>query len=224
MARVNLTDIQPGDSMDRVVTNTMLTAIVTATGDIDEENIRDGGLDERNFADDAVTLQPQSSVDRVRFSNSTATSTITDTSAPANPISTSAGDVVTGPFAYSTANLTRLLVKYSAHYASSKPANAAEEEWTFQLGYNTDWDGTPGSGTWTLIDVTKRRATTRIGGDGLISDNSITIAHRFAETGMNTTSLYFGVFVWDANSANSGATPDSITVDEHNLYGIVLET
>lgn len=218
MARVNLTDIQPGDSMDRVVTNTMLTAIVTATGDIDEENIRDGGLDERNFADDAVTLQPQLSGDRQRYSTPLATSSINDTSAPANPISTSAGSVVTGPFAYNSANLTRLLVKYSAHYASSKPLNPAEEEWTFQLGYSTDWNGS--SGTWALIDATKRRASTRIGTDGLISDNSITIAHRFAETGMNTTTLYFGVFVWDADNTAS----DTIVVDGHNLYGIVLET
>lgn len=206
--------------MDRTVTNTMLTAIVTATGDIDEENIRDGGLDERNFADDAVTLQPQSSADRQRFSTPTATSSITDTSAPSDPISTSAGYVVTGPFAYSTANLTRLLVKYSAHYATNKPLLNIDHEWTFQLGYSTDWNGTPGSGTWTLIDVTKRRASTRIGSDGLISDNSITIAHRFAETGMNTTYLYFGVFVWDEDSSGS----DSIVVDGHNLYGIVLET
>ena len=220
MARVNLTDIQPGDSMDRTVTNTMLTAIVTATGDIDEENIRDGGLDERNFADDAVTLQPQSSGDRQRYSTPLATSSITDEAPayPSLPISTSAGYVVTGPFAYSTGNLTRLLVKYSAHYATNKPASNIDHEWTFQLGYSTDWNGS--SGTWTLIDVTKRRASTRIGSDGLISDNSITIAHRFAETGMNTTSLYFGVFVWDENSSGS----DSIVVDGHNLYGIVLET
>ena len=211
--------------MDRVVTNAMLTAIVTATGDIDGENIRDGGLDERNFADDAVTLQPQSSGDRQRYSTPLATSSIDDDSSaiPTSPISTSAGYVVTGPFAYSTANLTRLLVKYSAHYATNKPASNIDHEWTFQLGYNTDWDGTPGSGTWTLIDVTKRRASTRIGSDGLISDNSITIAHRFAETGMNTTSLYFGVFVWDEDTS-SGSPKDSIVVDGHNLYGIVLET
>lgn len=219
MARVTLTEIQPGDAINLTTTNAMLTDILTKSVTIDDTNVRDGGLDERNINDDVVSLKPQASGDRKLFSLPNSSSALSFTTAQALPFQINSQFVVTGPFSFSSSSLTRLIVKFSCHYQTSIPAVASptDQQWLFYMSYSTSWNGS--TGTWTELPVTRRRVSHRQGANGVATANSLTIAHRFFESGISSSDdLYFGMFVYDTQSAGS----DTITIEGANFYGIVL--
>lgn len=215
MGRITLTEIEKGDACDLTVTNPMMFAISTGVVGIDDQNVRRGGLDERNFEDDAVTQKPTGAK---IFHTSTGTS-INNSSAPTSPVLVGAVPVATGPYRHQpTTHGDRLLVKISLQFEDQAKASGTMFQLNCQLAYSTDWDGT-GNGattaggasvTWTPIDATLRK----VGVYGLRTKGSMTIAHHFVSAAGD--SVYFGLLVWDAASF----PPNTVTIEEINFYAI----
>jgi len=212
MARVDFPEIQPGDALDQTVLNTAATALLTQSSNIDGDNVRDGGLDERNFADESVTWRPGTSV----AFYTTGSSAIALGAAGANPIQVGGAYVDSGPYDYSpVTRLEKLLVKLSLHYQGVSPGTPGDAEFTFQLGYSTDWNPAGPSGTWTMIAATKRRVALR----GYATAGTLSITHKFDQTIASAT-LWFGLFVWDNNAAGGN---DALTIEDASLYGIIYK-
>lgn len=209
MGRITLTEIEKGDACDLTVVNNMMGAILTGHSSIDDQNIRRGGLDERNFADDAVTQQPTSA----KIFDTATGASISNSSAPSSPVLVGAVPVTTGPYRYQPATHgDRLLVKISMQFEGGAGA-ATNCQFNFQLAYSTNWNGVPGditTATWTPITATLRK----VGVYGLPTNGSMTIAHSFVSAPGN--SVYFGLLVWDAVSF----PPNAVTIEEINFYAI----
>lgn len=209
MGRITLTETEKGDACDLTVTNNMMAAINTGHNGIDDQNIRRGGLDERNFADACVTQQPTSA----KIFSTSVEKQFTNSTAPSSPLLLSAANPYTiGPYRYQPASHgDRLLVKISLQFETLVRPGTNQFQLNCQLVYSTDWDGT-GDGTaatWTPITTTLRQ----VGVYATHAKGSMTIAHSFISA--ITNSVYFGLIAWDGTSPHS-----AIEIDEVNFYAI----
>tara|TARA_R100001510_G_C7638526_1_gene196355 strand:- start:519 stop:1196 length:678 start_codon:yes stop_codon:yes gene_type:complete len=221
VARIDLTEIEKGDACDLTVVNNMVSAITSGHNNIDGQNVRRGGIDERNFANNAATIRPGSSI---IFSCDTVTSSIAAASQPTTPVtvtptSSATKHVVTGPYRYRPAGpeFDRLIVKLSLAL-SGAGGSTGDRVFTFQLASSVDWDGNVvniASATWTPIPVTKREIGVF---QGYPTEASLTISHRVVIPHPPAAdSVYFGLFVHNAGSSGAGA---AVTIDHINFYAI----
>ena len=221
MARIDLAEIEKGDACDLTVVNNMVSAITSGHDSIDGQNVRRGGLDERNFADNAATIRPGSSV---IFSCDTVTSSIAAASQPTVPVtvtptSSATKHVVTGPYRYRPVGpeFDRLIVKLSLALSGAvSSVSTGDRVFTFQLASSVDWDGnvvTISSATWIPVPVTKREIGVY---QGFPTEASLTISHRVVNVAPSD-SVYFGLFVHNAGASGAGA---AVTIDHINFYAI----
>lgn len=211
MGRITLTEIEKGDDCDLTATNVMVLAILSGVLGIDDQNIRRGGLDERNFEDAAVTVQP-SGTSKLSIVVAGAGTPITNGASPSQPIIVGVR-VIIGPIRYQpAANGDRPIIKLSLQYEADVHATT-EAEFVFQLGWSTDWNGS--TGTWTAIPSTKRVA----GVYDRRSKGSLTIAHRVVPptAGGANNAVYFGLFVHDQQAAGGAA---AVSINHLNFYAI----
>jgi hypothetical protein len=222
VARIDLTEIEKGDACDLTVVNNMVSAITSGHNNIDGQNVRRGGIDERNFANNAATIRPGSSV---IFSCNTVTSSIAAGSQPTVPVtvtptSSATKHVVTGPYRYRPAGpeFDRLIVKLSLAFGGVAGSASADRNFTFQIAHSTDWDGNVvniSSATWTPIPVTKREVAVY---ETARTKGSLTISHRIVTPHPPAAdSVYFGLFVHNAGA--SGAS-SAMFIDHINFYAI----
>ena len=204
MSRINLSTIDYGDAITVTKPNADCAEWRTRTGDIDDANVRPGGIDGRNITDTEITARPSGGL---VFNDSTNTASIASSSVPTVPIVLGGADVEIGAYTFDSATGEDLIVRCSFEYVGDLGTNTPHlggPVYTFQMGYSTDGGGS--GGTWTLIAETKREAG--IGWGSATSSNpkvtsSCTIAFRFGVAVGSVSDLYFGLFVWEPNVADN---------------------
>ena len=206
MPRVDFPEIQTGDSLDGTVVNAVLIDLLTKASDIDGDNVVDGGLDERNFDDDAATSRPTTGSGARAMFAAAGPETIANGAAPATPVPIGANPVDTGDYDYDpVGRLEQIKVNCSLHYIGVSSTTA---KFAFQLGYSDD-----SGSTWTLIPGTVRYVAIH----NVVSAGSLTIVHHFSQT-TAYPSLRFGLFVWDA-----GAGTVNVDIEEVTIYALLYK-
>lgn len=208
MSRVVLSQIEEGDALTITAPNqdmSRLTAASTSSGStgVNELNFREEAFDDRSVAVRAVT--PSNGLRTNEQFVTAGPWTVSDglgTTTPTQP--DGANDLVVGAFNYDGTAGDNIKLRVSFDYDGELPDGTNPSIWVINLAHSTDYDsGTPGSGTWTLIDDSVRKlawgsvATT----DGRMC-GPFTLQHTF-NLAMTSTTLYFAVRIYQEDTSTT---------------------
>lgn len=195
MSRVVVTEISPGDDVDVGDPNTTILLWNAQTQTIDGDNIRDGGIHQRNLAAEVATPDISSS-DVYQSSNATNF----NQSSWAVITMTTDGDVEIGPFDIDT-SLEEVIVWVTLEYYLND--TSTEDVLEFQLAYSID-----NGSSWTSIGNSQRQVSA---GFNLIKmHGSLGIAHRV------TTSIDATQTLWRLEAQETNNT--QFTIDGVNMF------
>lgn len=210
MSRVTITDIEPGaDLLSPTKLNASLSSWNTASAQVDATNVRDEGLDRRNFA--ARVIAPAGSGTSVPACDPYANDVTISIGSPAStPTAVNDGSdiVAIGPIAYDSTDSHMLEVAASVELFADEDA-AVQANVHLQLYYSTDWDGTVGgvgSATWTAVASSYGVYAT--GRPTAIPIRDVyTVVHQFDPNGTfgTTTTLYFALFYHQTDTGGSSS-------------------
>lgn len=199
MSRVSLTVIDPGDNLLITALNAQLSAWDVASVDVDDNNVRDEGIDARNLVNNAVV--PTSSGFRTcepyEYDGD-----ITDASPPTtNTLMDDGTDpIAIGPIDYDGDAGDMLIVRCSTEVKIGVNVTNAFAGY-FMLRYSLDWDGTvAGAGAATWVNLLTTLRVLRINGTefNLVpAFTSYTVSHLFDTAGViDSATLRFALWAY----------------------------
>ena len=209
MGKVIITDIEKGDALTASSLNETIDSWNFYSTNIDDENIREEGIDRRNIADVSVTQNP----------SETAGTSATDGTSR-NLLHAGASDPIShyqiGPFSYDSTDQVGMKVTCSfefetEEFGSSTHTTTVTPTYHFQIAYSTN--GT----SWSGITQTKR--TVGPGVDTFPAKGDMTISHVFDTITGSASTLYFGLQQWE-DSANHSVPPGAVVVDNFNMFAV----
>lgn len=183
MSKVTITELFPEDTATAANANATLTSWNTASADVDDTNIREGGVDRRTIAPRAIT-PTDGRPSQVALVGPSAGLAATGA---ATQVTFGATLIEIGPINFNAAAGDQLKVYCSFAYSITTGAGNAAE---FKLGY-----ASASGGPWTVINQTGRPANQSAGMAALASappeTGSCTIAHKF--TAATSSTLYLAL-------------------------------
>jgi len=192
MSQITIVEIEKGDDISTSKPNQTLTQWNSLSTDIDATNIRDEGLDDRSIALRSVT----SAEGRDAVSN---TATLSGIGGGASNTPVTVGvPIVTDNLVYDGPDGDRTLVRCSFGYNNDAATGGTSQTMGAVILKSTD-----GGGSYSPIATTLRKvafAFRTVPGRG-----SLTISHLFEDATLDTSTLKFGVEVYQDTGA---ATPD----------------
>jgi len=189
MSRVPVTEISPGDDVDETVPNGTILLWNASTQTIDGDNIRSGGIHQRNIAANEITADMESA-DVFEDDGPDAL-----TKAAWGAIPMGAGDVRVGPFDIDT-SVEDVIVVVSFEYEvelSDTGAGDPQFIWEFRLAYSTD------NVTYTSLGLGTVRQVS-MGIRDIIMQGSTGIAH-YVTTSIDSATTYFRLEGQETNTA-----------------------
>lgn len=198
MARVTVTEVTAGDDVTETDPNSTISSWNLQTASIEGDNIRDGGIHQRNIAAETATVDLGAS-DIYRGGFATAFSQ----AAWAVVTMTTDGDVEIGPFDIDT-SLEEVILWCILEY-SNVGGGGTEDVLELRLAYSDD-----NGSSWNTLANTVRRVG--IGATGKNIHGSIGIARRIT-TSIDATQTMFRLEAQETNGNN-------FTLDDVLLFAI----
>lgn len=197
MARVTITELARGDTASAANVNSTMSSWTTQSTAIDEQNVREEGLDRRSIT--ARVITPDNGAPTYGQSNAFTQAYAAYTLV----VDGSAANIVIGTVTYDRTNADQLIVRVAGAVTSTAATLQV------RLAYSTDYNPATGLGTWTALSETERQMTVAAATAAELRTN-FCIAHVFDEGGLtfSSSTLYFGLF---ANCGGANVTFDSIT-------------
>lgn len=210
MSKIVLTEIKKGDALTVDGMNASIAEWNARSNDIDQDNVRQEGVDRRNFAASSVTTEPTTGSvgSRGQVNNDTAYAMHSSTP-QAVP------DSSIGVFVYDPADQVAFKLNLSLEYeaaplikstssgATSIPSGASLPTYYVAIYYKDDatmasYDQIPGTVRRLAFGVL---ATTA--GNEVVMRGSLGICHNFTTLSTSTSTLNFRVYVWEPSSGSS---------------------
>ena len=212
MSKIVLTEIKKGDALTVDGMNASIVEWNARSNDIDQDNVRQEGVDRRNFAASSVTTEPTTGSVGARGQVNSSTAYAMHSSTPQ-----AVPDSSIGVFAYDPADQVAFKLNLSLEYeaaplsrsttppagGTSIPSSASLPTYYVAIYYKDDatmasYDQIPGTVRRLAFGVL---ATTA--GNEVVMRGSLGICHNFTTLSTSTSTLNFKVYVWEPSSGSS---------------------
>lgn len=210
MARVTLTELYDAEVAQAADYNSTLSSWRSSYNAIRAHNVRDEGLDRRNFVDGVC--HPDLTGAGKRFAEGAdiahSVSSAPSWGSPGQaPLYTGSAYFVIGPFNWVAADSLIVRCATAWNMNAYHTGSASYKDLYFSIGWSTDWNGS--TGTWTHARRSQRRFAYRCAGwDGSAHIYAPAKGDLGVSTAFNPTAdgasepgasddIYFGLFGWE---------------------------
>ncbi|MCP4437132.1 MAG: hypothetical protein GY913_21445 [Proteobacteria bacterium] len=202
MSRITVTEVTAGSSLSVTEPNATINSVNNATGDVDASNVREEGLERRNFQTGFNTsIASLSKAGPTSFTHSTETLLV------------SGNNFEFGPFNRDSSMNELLKVRFSFWFYGARVVSpASAPRWNFKIKYKLGAGGT-------YIDFDTDSTTRRFQANTSLSETvygwrmkrSVTIVSHFTKSGIaSSADIYFGLFGWEDVTPGSQFTLEHI--------------